>query len=140
MLYRYNLSPFFCSHANTLKKNGRYEVSLHVVMWFHCTRSSAATAASRLGLNSHACGLSIVAVPWSPSLSQDSSRGYKCCTGRSTHLRPVRSLAPRTTPTLPTFSYPTMPCGQIFLFRSGNLTITTSPTAKVLCLFPCLRQ
>ena len=104
------------------------------------TRNLAATAASRLGLNAVAPGSSAVAFLLSSSMSHDSSRGYRCCIGRSMWDRPVRSLAPRTAPSFPSIRRSTIPSGQLFLFRSEDLIITTSPTAREHFLSPCLRR
>ena len=73
-------------------------------------------------------------------LSHDSSREKRCWIGRSRCDRPARNLAPRTTPSLPSISCSTIPRGQQFRFRSEDWMTTTSPTARVHFLSPCLRR
>ena len=74
------------------------------------------------------------------SLSHDSSRERRCWIGHSRGDRPARNLAPRTIPSLPSISCSTIPRGQQFRFRSADWITTTSPTARVHFLSPCLRR
>ena len=73
------------------------------------------------------------------SLSHDGSGGKRCWIGRSRCDRPALNLAPRTTPSLPSISCSTIPRGQHFRFRSQDWMTTTSPTARVHFLSPCLK-
>lgn len=74
------------------------------------------------------------------SLLHDSSRGKKCWTGRSRCDWPAHNLAPRTTPSFPSISCLTIPRGLQFRFLSADWMTTTSPTARVHFLSPCLRR
>ena len=93
-------------------------------------RFLAATAASLHGLNSVASTFNSI-VFWLACLSQLSSNGYKCCTGRSTKLFPARNFNALTTPSFPWYSCSTIPRGHSPLFLSSDLIITTSPTDKL---------
>ena len=88
-------------------------------------RILAATAASLLGLNSVASTFNSI-VFWLACLSQLSSNGYKCCTGRSTKLFPARNFTALTTSSFPSYSCSTIPRGHSPLFLSSDLIITTS--------------
>ena len=96
------------------------------------TLNSAATAASLLGLNADTSGFRTL-LPRSNSvgLSHDSSRGYKCCTGRSKQLFPALSLAPLMIPSFPLMNYCTTPNFHWFRFFSSPRIITTSPTLRL---------
>ena len=104
-----------------------------------CMRRLAAAAASRLDRNVGALGLSGTGLAGT-FLSQESSKGYRCCTARSMTFFPTRNLAPGTTWSLPTISVSIMPRGQQFRLRSADLTITTSPTARLFSPLLCLRR
>ena len=73
--------------------------SSSAISWMH---RPAATAASLLGLNVAALGLGAAGV-WRV-LSHKCSRGYRCCTARSSCDLPMCSLAALTTSSLPTIS------------------------------------
>ena len=69
------------------------------------------------------------------SLLHDSSRGKGCWIGHSRCDQLACNLAPRTTPSI---SCSTIPRGQQFQFCSEYWMMTTSPTARVHFLSPCL--
>ena len=99
---------------------------------------SACKAACLLGRNTGASALrTLKGVPAIDS--EESSRGYRCCTGLSRKFLPDRTFTALTTPSLPGYSSLTIPSGHLPLFFSSDLIITTSPTAKVQDFPECLR-
>lgn len=99
--------------------------------------SLASTAACRFGRgwNSGALVFNFAGIACSV-LSHDNSSGNRCCTALSTDV-PVRIFAPRTTPSIPRITFPTIPIFHLPRFFSSDLIITTSPTVGALDLLPC---
>ena len=123
--------------SSVLFKFSHGSLARRIVSWM---RRSAAAAASRLGRNVGAPGLSSVGLSGGGVLSHTSSNRQRCCTGRSKTNLPTCYFAPQTTWSRPMISSSIMPRGQQLRLRSTDLIITTSPTARLLSALPYLSR